>query len=125
MAQFQIKYVGTALPGNVEVVTLFDTVASGWGANAFSTLEVSRIYVALVNSQAGTLKEYKSLDRGVTWTQIDPDRAVAAVAANSENGYDYLVAPYQDWKLTWTNGATPQTLFSASIAATDQRVIGN
>lgn len=125
MEHFQIKYTGTALPGNAEVVTLIDTVVAGWGANAIATLGIARFYVAIANSQAGTLKAYKSVDRGANWIQIVADQAVAIVATNSENINDYLVEAYQDFKLTWTNGASVQTVFSVSMSANGQRAKGN
>jgi hypothetical protein len=51
--------------------------------------------------------------------------AVAAIAANGQNIYDFFVEHYPDWKLTWTNGATPQGTFSPNIVGTGQRVIAN
>jgi hypothetical protein len=129
------KYTGSALPGNAEVVVLYATaptytagVSDNLGynlANFHQCSGVKRVVVALRNDQTGTLKAYESNNRGVTWTQITADTAVAAAAANSQNIYDFLVEPYQDWKVTWTNGATPQTAFSPDITLTDERVIAN
>lgn len=132
---FKAKYTGSALPGNAEVVVLFATaptytagVSDNRGfaiANFLQQAGVHRVLVDLTNDQAGTLKAYQSNDRGVTWTQVTADTAVAASAANSENMYDFLVEPYSDWKVTWTNGATPQTTFTVNITGTAPRVIAN
>lgn len=129
------KYTGSALPGNAEVVVLYATAPTytsgvsdnrGFGiANFHQSSGIKRVLLALTNDQSGTLKAYQSTDRGVTWVQVVADTAVAAAAANSENMYDFLVEPYQDWKVTWTNGATPQTTFRVNITLTDERVIAN
>lgn len=134
-AEVKFGYTGTALPNNAEVVVLLATApTSGSGAgviahpahagNQFQNMGIRRIVVGLINSQAGTLKEYESNDRGATWTQIS-STAVAAIAANSQNIYDFFVEHYTDWKLTWTNGATIQATFSPNIVGTGQRVVAN
>ena len=134
-AEVKIGYTGSALPGNGETVVLVATARTsgsdvgvlgppGGIGNVFQLLGIRRIVVALRNDQAGTLKEYKSMDRGVTWLQIS-NTSVAAAAANSQNIYDFLVEPYSDWKVEWVNGAAPQTAFQPSIAGTGQRVIAN
>ncbi len=133
--QTKFKYMGSALPGNAETVTIFTTAPTGtapfatlgafMGANMLDSSHIARIHVGIVNDQSGTLKAYQSLDRGVTWTRVVADTAVAAAAANSENEYDYLVEGFADWRLDWTNGATPQTTFKVRVAGTSQRVIGN
>ena len=132
----RFKYTGSALPGNAETVIILATaptsgsftgVIAGPGniGHFFQTSKIRRVVLALVNDQAGTLKEYKSMDRGATWLQINPDIAVAASAANSENIYDFWVEPYVDWKLAWTNGAAAQTAFSPDIVGVGQRVIAS
>ena len=130
------KYNGSALPGNAEVVVLLATAATSGSmsgvigpppngvGNYFPTHNVHRVVVAMRNDQAGTLREYKSMDRGATWLVIS-STAVAAAAANSQNIYDFWVEPYADWKLDWLNGAAPQTAFQPDISSTAQRVIAN
>jgi hypothetical protein len=128
----KIKYTGSALPGNAEVVVLVATaptytagVSDNLGftiANYLQESKIRRIVVGLINDQAGTLKEYISPDRGVTWTQIS-STAVAAIAANSQNIYDFLVEHYSDWKLEWTNGAAAQTTFTVNIVGVGQRQV--
>lgn len=131
----KFKYVDTALPTGATTVTLFTTAPTGTapfatrgafeGANMLDSSGISRIMVRLQNDQSGTLKAYKSNDRGVTWVRAEADVAVAAASANSENINDYLVEGYADWRLDWTNGATPQTVFRPDISGVGQRVIGN
>jgi hypothetical protein len=118
----RVKYTGSALPGNAEVVSIFDTTAGGgqMGAAFCATAQLHRLYVTIINSQAGTLKSWSSEDRGKNWTQID-SLAVSAASAGTENPSDWLVEPYLDWKLEWTNGATPQTVFRVASALQGER----
>ena len=118
----RVTYTGSALPGNAEVVTIFDTTKTpnGMGAAFVAIAGLHRLYVAIVNDQTGTLKSSSSENRGKTWTQID-SLAVAAVSANSENPSDWLIEPYLDWKLEWTNGATPQGTFRVAAALQGER----
>lgn len=138
MANTQLKYVGAALPGNAEVVILFDTTISVDGVTLSSAAlraasrgfamskghlaryGIKRFVVRLVNDQAGTINGYRSADRGVTWTKIYT-AAVAASAANSENVYDFLVEGFPDCKFDWTNGAVAQGTFFPSLELTDER----
>jgi hypothetical protein len=99
--------------------TLFDsTVCFGVPGKKSTTLKVhdiTRIVFSVKNSQAGTLTASFSKDSGTTWTAYDV-RAVAAAAANTISGpYDYLVDPYPDWKLVWTNGGSAQATWIATI----------
>lgn len=124
--QVKFKYTGSALPGNAEVVSFFDTTVAngGMGANWCDTNGVARILVRLINSQAGTLTMEVSTDRGSNWTTISTN-AVAISSANSENDYDFLVEGLPDVRIRWTNGATPQTVFVPIIVGTDLRHIAN
>lgn len=119
----KIKYTGSALPGNAEVVTIFNTYSSGWAQNAFQMMGIRRVVVEVNNDQSGTLNMYKS-SNGTTWVKVDT-AAVSAAAANSTNINDYFVEPYGWWKLEWVNGATPQTAFDVNINGTGQRNIAN
>jgi len=114
-----VAYAGKALPDNADVVSLFDsTVSCPGGLNQYAT---HRVVVDLQNSQSGTLKAYQSPDSGVNWYQVVPDQAVAASAANDVNINDWCVEQYKDWKVTWTNGATIQTVFRVNVCMVDQR----
>lgn len=138
MANTQLKYVGSALPGNAETVIMFDTAVSLDGVNLttaalraasrgfamskghFARYGGKRFILRVTNDQTATLNVYRSSDRGVTWTKIYTV-AVAASAANSENVYDVLIEGQPDWKVEWVNGANPQTSFTVSMEVTDER----
>lgn len=124
MGQVIAKYTGSALPGNAEVVSIFNSVTAFPGAQMLATLGIKRLIFSVDNDQAGTLKAYKSGNRGTTWTRVLADIAVVAAAANTETVKDFLIEQYADFKLEWTNGATPQTVFNVSVALEDTRNLG-
>ena len=122
--QVGIKYVGAALPGNAAVVSIFNSVTSFPGKNMIQYMGIKRLLFSVDNDQTGTLKAYKSADRGVTWTRVLADISVTAASANTETVKDFLIEQYADFKLEWTNGATPQTVFNVSVALEDTRNLG-
>lgn len=120
----RFKYTGTALPTGATTVTLFSTVTAFPFANGLQMLDIDRLYFTIQNDQTGTLKAYFSNDRGTTWVRCFPDATVTASATNDENRHDYLVEPYADFKVDWTNGGSNQGTFNINIAGTDQRNVG-
>ena len=118
----KFKYTGSALPGNGEVVSFFDTTNTGYGGNFCDTNGIARIMVRLVNDNAGTLTFESSEDRGTSW-RTRSTNAVAASAANSENVYDFLVEGLPDVRVRWTNGATPQGTFVVSTVGDMMRTV--
>lgn len=112
----RVKYTGATPGADSSTYNLFSTVTAFPGAGFCAQFGLGRLIVDIVNSAAGTLKGYSSEDRGVTWTQIIPDTAVAARATNSENPYDFRVAEYPDFKLDWTNGGSAQTTWFIEMA---------
>lgn len=112
----KVKYTGSALPGNAETVNIFSTVSAFPGKNYAAMHGRNRLEVSIKNDQTGTLKGYRSSDRGVNWVQVYPDTAVAAPASGATNFYDFLIVEFEDFKLDWLNGATPQTVFHVDAA---------
>lgn len=115
------KYIGSALPGNAETVVLFSTVAAFPGKNYCQHNGIKRFIVDLKHDQTGTVKAYRSQDRGTTWNQFYDSGAIAAPAATSSTIRDIAIEPYEDWKVEWVNGATPQTTFLVGMALADER----
>lgn len=113
------KYTGTALPADSDTEVLFSTTTMPM-ASFFQITGIRRVVFDIKNSHIGTIKVYKSDDRGTNWEQISED-SVAVPAATDTNTYDYLVEPYRDWKAEWVNGGTTQTKFEIDIALTDDR----
>lgn len=115
----QVTYAGVAPGADANVYSLFDTVkAFTQGARAMAMAGVVRVTLNLKNSQAGTLKWYKSTNRGATWNQIGQE-AIAATPATTSLNRDYEVTAEQDWKLEWTNGGAAQATWLVDIGMSD------
>jgi hypothetical protein len=98
---------GTAPGADSNTYLIFDSTKQFPGG--LQTFNISRIQLALNNSQSGTLKAYFSEDVGVTWNEYN-DQAVTAMSSSaSAQPFDYSVDAYTDWKLAWVNGGSAQT----------------
>jgi hypothetical protein len=122
-----LKYMGAALPGNGAVVSIFDSTIAFPSAQYIAMNRLKRLVTDIKNDQAGTLTWYKSQTRVSSpsatpvWVAIGT-LAVAIAAANTTNFNEFLIEEYADFKLEWTNGATPQTQFVVDVALTGERV---
>lgn len=116
----RVKYTDTTLPTGTNTYRLFNTQTTAAASNFFQHACVKKVNIKLYNSQAGTLNAYKSDDAGTTWTQIDTV-AVAAVASNDVNEYEWNVEGYLDWKAEWVNGGTVQATFAPDISLIPDR----
>lgn len=121
MSQTRVAYIGTALPANADTENIFSTQVSA-SSGFFQHAGIKRFLVSVKNDQAGTLKEYRSVDGGATWDQIS-QTSVALVASTARNTYDFLVEPYEDWKLDWVNGGVTQTTFDIDLALETDRAL--
>lgn len=109
-------------PGaNSNTYPLYNSVTAWQGARMASQMGMKRLVVDIKNAGGnGTLKLYKSSDRGANWFQID-EIAVTAPAANATNVYDFLIEEYDDCKLDWVNGGSAQTTWQVSVSLSDSR----
>ena len=139
MSIAQILWQGTTPGADSNVYVLFATCTpgatqtdrviqnanrdGGCPAHFFANANAHKFVVDLKNSQAGTLDEYYSPDRGTTWLKISSN-PVAIPAAGFDTPREYLVESYADWKLEWTNGGVAQATWSPQMALTDQRAVG-
>ncbi len=78
---------------------------------------ISRVIFGVNNSQAGTRKAYWSADKGVTWNLWDSTAVTAAAAGAMSGPWGYLVDPYPDVKLVWTNGGVSQATWIPTLTA--------
>jgi hypothetical protein len=121
----RVQYTGAALPGNAAVVSLFDTTVAFPGGEWLAMFHMKRLLVDIFNNQAGTLNWYKSRGKRAvspattTWDNIGT-AAVALVAAGATNSFDFAIPMYEEFKLEWTNGAAPQTVFDVDMALSDE-----
>jgi hypothetical protein len=118
----RVKYTGATPGADGNTYNLFSTVTTFGGANFCATYNIQRLLVSITNQNAGTLKGYRSSDRGTTWTQVFPDTAVAAPAAGSTNFYDLLISEYPDFKLDWVNGGSAQSPWLIDMSLTRGQV---
>jgi len=79
---------------------------------------VSRVNLGLDNSHLGTIKAYRSTDKGANWKQIGGDISVAAAASTDISGpYGFLVDTYSDFRISWVNGNSAQTTWRPEVTA--------
>jgi orotate phosphoribosyltransferase-like protein len=117
-----VAYIDTALPLAATTVVLFSTVQSFPAAKYLQMLNVHRVTISLKASNDGTVKTYKSQDRGVNWTQIGSQAITGSSTAQSV--VDVLVQEYADFKAEFLVGASNETVFSVDISLTSQRALG-
>lgn len=113
---FPVGCLTTTAPGaNSNTYPLFNSATWTIGPGCLP-LWGNRLLFGLTNSQAGTLKAYRSTDKGTTWEQVGGDIAVVANSSTDINGpYDYLIDPHPDFKLDWVNGGSAQATWRPSI----------
>lgn len=103
-----VKVVSDTPGADANTYNLFNSVTS-FGGGLLRSKDVSRLTFSVENDQAGTLKFYRSTNKGTNWDQVGGDIAVTAAAATDISGpHDYLCDTYQDVKLDWVNGGVAQ-----------------
>ena len=123
----KIGLVDTSTPGaNGNTTILFDsTVSFGTGLAGDphnSTLQgkLSRVSLGLENSHLGTLKAYRSVDKGTNWDQVGGDISVAAASSTDISGpYSFLVDTYSDFRISWVNGGSAQTTWRPEVTGVE------
>ena len=111
--------VSGVTPGTDSNVDVMFTTVDQPMANFFAMAGIRRVSLAIDHSHDGTLKWYRSTNRGTAWTQIGT-QAVTAVS-NEENVVDILVEGNADWRIDWTNGGTAQSPWSAILTLVSTR----
>lgn len=107
----KVPYRGPALPGNAEVIVLFSTTVA-FGPRCAVHYRMTFIDIATQTDQgSNTLQLQKSADGGVTWVAAGASSAVGTGHVLTQ----IYVTPYEDWRVLYTNGATPQTTFAVDI----------
>lgn len=118
-----IPYQGTALPGNAEVIVLFSTVTS-FGVNCAPHMGFYWADLSIFLNQGTTnTVELQKSNNGTTWRQV----AVTNVsnAGDGSTEVSFYVAPHKNWRIVYTNQATPQTLFEVDLALDTQSRAAN
>src|SRR5262245_13705384 len=123
MENIQVKVIASTPGADTNTYNMFNsTVTFGTGTAGdvrnvgLAAHNVSRIEFSVNNSQAGTLRYYMSVDKGLNWNQVGGDIAVPAAAATDISGpYDYLADAYPDVKLDWINGNVAQATWRPTV----------
>jgi hypothetical protein len=108
-----VPYKGAALPGNAETIVLFSSTVA-FGARAAQHYRCFWVDVAFTTDALGgtqTVRLEKSNDGGVTWITVGT--ATNVIAGNTSK--EFFVSPYQDFRIVYLNGTTPQTLFAVDL----------
>lgn len=108
-----VPYKGTALPGNAEQIVLFSSTAA-FGSKAAQHYKCYFVDVEITTNQAAGTQEVslqKSNDGGSNWILVGSATAVV----NGNTAKSFFVAPYQDFRILYLNGTTPQTLFAVDL----------
>jgi len=122
----KIGLANTSTPGaDSNTYIMFDSTVSFAAPNhsdgkstGLRTHNISRVSFGVENSHAGTLKAYRSIDKGTNWDQVGNDITVAAAGATDISGpYDFLVDTYSDFRISWVNGGSAQTTWRAEVNA--------
>lgn len=97
-------------------VTFAAPNASNSKSTTLAAHDISRVLFGLKNSHLGTLKVYRSTDKGTNWDQYGGDVAVPASPSTDISGpYDLLVDFTADCKVIWTNGGSAQTTWRPEV----------
>lgn len=109
-----VPYKGPALPGNAESVVLFSSTVA-FGARAAPHYRCFWVDVAIQTDEAAgtqTVALQKSNDGGTNWITVGTPTAVG----DGHTLASFFVAPYQDFRILYLNGTTPQTLFGVDLS---------
>ena len=116
----KITYVQTNHTNASATVAMFSSVTAFPGKRYFAMHGVAKFVVDLEHDAATTFKWYKSQNRGVTWVQLG-EEAVAAPGTTATTIREFLVEPYDDWKLEAINGSAAQTTFVPDLVLISDR----
>lgn len=116
----RVKYTGTTPGADSADYVLFDSTVAFTGASMAQIAGLRKIALNLAHSHGGTLKLYRSSNRGLTWTQVDDDTATAPLAGAS-TAYEASIEPFPDFRLVWANGGSAQTTWVVDMALVDDR----
>ena len=108
-----VPYKGPALPGNAETIVLFSSTVA-FGSRAAPHYRCYWVYVAVTTDEAAgtqTVRLEKSLDGGTTWVTVGSAINVIDGTTTAE----FFVSPYDDFRIVYLNGSTPQTAFDVDL----------
>lgn len=96
--------------------------STGYAERFFALSGISKFVLDLKHSHIGSLKSYKSDDRGTNWRQLSDD-AISPASIGTTHA-EFLVGAMRDWKLEWVNGGTAQSPWVVDMAGMDLPIEG-
>lgn len=115
----RIKYTGSTPGADTDTYNLYDSTENGV-EGLFALAGLKKFVVDIKHDTAGTLKWYKSNDKGVSWEQIG-EEAIGIPAATATTYKEYTVEPYLHWKIDWVNGGSAQSPWDVDMALHGER----
>jgi hypothetical protein len=123
MSYSRIPYTATAPGADSNDYVLFSTGTAFPGSAMHQGAGVKKLVLNLKNSHLGTLKTSRGVRsslNALTWSQISTE-AIAAGTSTTSTAREYLLEPFADFKLEWTNGGSAQSTWVVDLALTDER----
>lgn len=108
-----VPYKGSALPGNAEEIVLFSSTVA-FGSKCAPHYNCHFVDVEITTDEAAGTQQVsleKSNDGGTNWILV----GTATAVGDGNTAKSFLVAAYQDFRIVYLNGSTPQTLFAADL----------
>lgn len=109
----RITPLSAVVPSLATFINIFDS-SLAFGPRQLRHLPLKRLAINLNNSQAGTMRFYRSVDGGTTWT-IFRSTAVAIPAASTINMLEQNIDVFDDVKVDWLNGGVTQVTWELEI----------
>ena len=116
----RFKYSGAAPGADTNTYAIFSTVTAFPFACAAQQAGDKRLRITFDHIYTGTVNLYRSVNRGVTWTQVMTREHYAPAAAGC-SVFDVPIEAFADFKVEWVNGGTAQDPWDVDIALCDQR----
>lgn len=121
-----LKYAGTALPTGSATFVLFATAPPSAGvagsvpfANWAPMSGLHAYKFDAKHDQAGTVKGYKSDDRGLNWVLFYDSGSMSAPPSTGTNSDVTSVEGMPDFKFEWVNGGVTQGTFEFTQSLSD------
>lgn len=113
MSIVTLEYTGTTPGADSNTYVLFSTVAAGAPGNWAPMCSLHSFHYNIKHSQAGTVKGYKSSNRGTSWTQFFDSGSIAAPTYVTNNVVS--IEGFQDFKFEWVNGGSAQATWAVDM----------
>lgn len=109
----------SVLPTGSDAPVLFATVPLCNGKRMLQSGGVSRIVWNIKHDEDGVMRLDSSKDRGLTWT--DSENTATLTGGGDVSKGEFLIEPYDDWRIVWVNGGTDQTVWVTNLSLADDR----